>query len=539
MLAGAVRHHLAGRVEEAVARYKHLLVLKPDHVEAHNNLGVALSTLARIDDAVAHYERALVLKPDYAEAYHNLGVALSTLGKIDDAVTHYERALVLKPDYAEAHKNLGVALSALGRLDDAVAHYELAIILKPDYAEAHNDLGNIFKTQGQFDAAMAHYGRAITSKPAYAEAHFNRAAIKTFRRGDADLAPLEALADGDGLPANKMHFIHFALAKALEDCGEYDQAFEHLRKGNHLKRRQICYDEAAVVRFFQRISDVFNDRLFDRFQGDGDPSSIPIFVLGMPRSGSTLIEQILASHPQVQGAGELQDLEKVAYTALNACNPPLRYPECIPDLDGAMLRRIGQGYLARRPASATGKVRIVDKLPGNFFHIGLIRLILPNARIVHTMRHPIDTCISCYSKLFAAGQDFCYDLAELGRYYRCYSKLMAHWRLVLPPGSILDVAYEDLVNDLEGEARRLIRHCGLPWDNRCISFHRTTRVVKTASAVQVRTPLFRSSLERWRKFEAGIDSLLYELGDIIPGNVPSPARQEDGCTRFGASPDWG
>jgi tetratricopeptide (TPR) repeat protein len=498
MFADAVRHHQAGRIDEAVAHYERALALKPDHAEAHNNLGVALAALGRMDGAVAHYERALVLKPDYAEAHNNLGITLAALGRIDSAVAHYERALILKPDYADARNNLGNALVAEGNLDGAMAHYRRVLAISPNHAEAHNNLGHIFKTQGRFDDAMAHYGRAIANRPAYAEAHFNRAEIKTFRQGDPDLAALEALAERNGLPASKMPFIHFALAKALEDSRDYSRAFEHLRKGNELKRRQIHYDEAAIVQLFQRISDVFNVSLFDRLQGEGDPSLVPIFVLGMPRSGSTLIEQILASHPQIHGAGELKDLEKAISTVLAGCDPPIRYPECVPGLDGATLRRMGQSYLARLP------------VPG------------PNAKIIHTIRHPIDTCVSCYSKLFASGQYFSYDLAELGRYYRSYSELMAHWRSVLPPGSILDVTYEDVVNDLEAEARRLIDYCGLPWDDRCLSFHRTSRQVKTASAVQVRTPLFRNSLERWRKYEADLGSLLHELGDATSLTWTSP-----------------
>jgi hypothetical protein len=226
----------------------------------------------------------------------------------------------------------------------------------------------------------------------------------------------------------------------------------------------------------------------------------------MPRSGSTLIEQILASHPQIQGAGELTTLEKME----------AGYPESYSALDGPALRRLGESYLAQMPLLANGKVRIVDKLPGNFLRVGLIRLMLPNARIIHTTRNPIDTCVSCYSKLFTVGLPFTYDLGELGRYYRAYSELMAHWRSVLPPGAMLDVSYEDVIDDLEGQARRLIDYCGLPWDDRCISFYRTIRPVKTASAVQVRQPLFRSSLQRWRRYEAGLGPLLDELALIEP-----------------------
>jgi tetratricopeptide (TPR) repeat protein len=544
----ALRHHMAGRIGDAVAQYQLALSLRPDFADAHNNLGVALAAQGRIDDAVAHYERALVLKPDCADAHGNLGavlaakgriadavihceralllnpghvgihynlaVALAAQGRIADATAHYRRALVLKPDYADAHNNLGNCLWTQGHSDEALAHYARALAINPDHAEAHNNLGNLFLERGKFDEAMAHYSRAIAIKPANTEAHCPRAEIKTFHRTDSDLAALEELAVRDDLPIVKAPFIHFALAKALGDCGDYPRAFEHLRKGNALKRSQIHYDEPAVVEGLQHISAIFNRRLMARFQGEGDPSSVPVFVLGMPRSGSTLIEQILASHPQVHGAGELTDLEGALQTVLRASGRADSYPNCVPDLDGATLRRIGQDYLARLPVLAEGKVRIIDKLPANFLNVGLIRLILPNARIIHTVRDPMDTCVSCYSKLFTSGLHFSYDLAELGRYYRSYRELMTHWRSVLPPGAMLDVAYEDVVDDLEGQARRMIDYCGLAWDDRCLDFHRNSRPVKTSSAVQVRRPLFRSSLQRWRNYETSLGPLLRALGDI-------------------------
>jgi tetratricopeptide (TPR) repeat protein len=495
-----------GKLDAALACQERALALKPDFAEACSNLGNVRQAQGMPNEAVAWYERALGLKSDYADAHNNLGTALAALDRMDDAVAHYERALALQPNFANAHNNLGSALEKQDRIDDAAAHYERALALKPNHASASNNLGNIFKERGEFDAAMARYGRAIAIRPDYAEAHFNRAEIKSFQRGDAELAALEALAGRNDLSADKALYIHFALAKALDDVGDYVRAFEHLRAGNALKRRQINYEEASVLGLFQRISAVFDRGVLEHLQGQGDPSSVPVFVLGMPRSGSTLIEQILASHPQIHGAGELTALEKM--TDGN------QYPECVSALDIAALRRLGQSYLARLPALADGKIRIVDKLPGNFLRIGLIRLMLPNARIIHSMRHPIDTCVSCYSKLFTSGLYFSYDLAELGRYYRAYSGLMAHWRSVLPPRAMLDVSYEDVVEDLEGQARRLIDYCGLPWDDRCISFQRANRPVKTASAVQVRKPLFRSSLDRWRHYEDGLAPLLDELRDL-------------------------
>jgi tetratricopeptide (TPR) repeat protein len=506
-----------GKVDEAALCYEQALALKPDWAEVHSNFGNILQAQGKLDDAAACQERALALKPDFAEAYSNLGNVRQAQGKLDAAVACYERALAFKPDYADAHNNLGNAFVAQDRIDDAVAHYERALALKPGIAGAHNNLGNIFKELGKFDDALAHYGRAIASRPDYAEAYYSRAEIKSFQRGDSELAALNALAERDDLSADKTLYINFALAKAFDDSGDYVRAFEQLRKGNALKRRQINYDETRVLDFFQRISTVFDSGLFDRFRGSGDPSSVPVFVLGMPRSGSTLIEQILASHPQIHGAGELTALDAAASSVFNADDSPLQYPESVPGLEGVTLRRLGQSYLGRLPALADGKVRIIDKLPGNFLSIGLIRLILPNARIIHTMRHPMDTCLSCYSKLFTSGLPFSYDLAELGRYYRSYSELMAYWRSVLPPGTMLDVSYEDVVGDLEGQARRLIDYCGLSWDDGCLGFQRTNRPVKTASAVQVRKPLFRSSLQRWRHYEAGLAPLLDELGDSVRG----------------------
>jgi tetratricopeptide (TPR) repeat protein len=490
-----------GKLEEAAACQERALALKPEFAEACSNLGNVRYAQGKLSESVACYERALALKPDYADAHNNLGTAFLAQERIEEAVAHYERALALKTGYASAHNNLGNALMRQEKIHDARAHYERALVLKPDYANAHNNLGNVLKEQGEFDDAMEHYGRAIAINPNYAEAHLNRADIQSFQPGDADLAMQEALAGSGNLPAERALFIHFALAKALDDVKDYGRAFEHLRQGNALKRERVHYDEMGTLQLFERISAVFGRSLFDRFHGAGDPSSVPVFVLGMPRSGSTLIEQILASHPQIHGAGELTAIEKMHLPA----------PESVPALDAAALRGLGQLYLSHLPKVAIGKVRIVDKLPGNFLHIGFIRLMLPNARIIHTMRSPIDTCLSCYSKLFNSGLPFTYDLAELGRYYRGYSELMMHWRSVLPPGAMLDVSYEDVVGDLEGQARRLIEYCGLPWDQRCIDFHRSTRPVRTASAVQVRQPLFRGSIQRWRHYEAGLAPLLEEL----------------------------
>jgi len=508
-----------GRLDEAAACHERALALKPDCAEACSNLGIVRQSQGRLEQAVSCYERALALQPDYVDALNNLGTALLEQDRVEEAVAHYERALVLKPDYPSAHNNLGNTLLRRDRMDEAQAHFERALVLKPDYPNACNNLGNVFKELGRFNDAMAQYDRAIAIRPDYAEAHLNRSEIKSFQAGDADLAGLEELSGRNDSPrslsGDKALYIHFALAKALDDVGEYARAFQHLRAGNALKRARIQYNEKPVLDLFRRIATAFGRSLFDGLRGQGHPSPVPVFVLGMPRSGSTLIEQILASHPQIHGAGELTALEKMESSGLlNTGQPPRPYPESSAGFDGPALRRLAEAYLKRMPQAAGGKARVVDKLLGNFLHVGLIRLLFPSAKIIHIARHPADTCMSCYSKLFTNGLHFSYDLAELGRYYRAYSELMTHWRSVLPPGVMLEVSYEDVVDDLEGQARRLIDYCGLPWDDRCIRFHESSRPVKTASSVQVRQPLFRSSLQRWRKYEAGLGPLLDELPSV-------------------------
>lgn len=304
-----------------------------------------------------------------------------------------------------------------------------------------------------------------------------------------------------------------ALGKALNDVGDYARAFGHFLQGNNLKRQEIAWDEATDIRQFEMIRDKFSVDTFSRFHNTGTPSSAPVFILGMPRSGSTLVEQILASHPQVYGAGELDILNRVANNSVSDANGRcVPYPVYVSALNATDCNRFGQSYIQNLPRLPEGRTRITDKMPINFLYVGLIKLLLPNAKIIHTMRDPIDTCLSCFSTCFGTSQHFTYDMAELGRYYRRYSTLMDHWRAILPSGAMLDCSYEELVDNFEGQARRLIAYCGLPWDDRCLCFYKTERTVSTASKVQVRQPLFRSSLQRWRRYEPYLGPLFAELG---------------------------
>jgi tetratricopeptide (TPR) repeat protein len=506
-----------GRLDEAVACYRRALALNPDHADAQMNLGVALVDLDRLDEAVTWLRSALALAPDNARVQMNLGNVLVRQGRKEEAVECYRQAVALHPDDPEARYNLGVVLLQLDRLEEAVAHYQLALAVRPDDAGTLNNLGVALFGLGRHDEALVRYREALALKPDYVEAHYNLTDVRTLSRGDPDLTALEGLAAGvDRLPPTQAVYLHFALGKGLEDAGDYPRAFEHFLRGNALRRRLIRYDEAATREQFRRVARVFDAGLFERARGMGEPSSLPIFIVGMPRSGSTLVEQILASHPQIHGAGELTGLAEVASTGLGADQPAMAFPDYLVNLEGEALARLGRAYLARLPVPLAGRIRITDKMPNNFLLIGLIRLILPQARIIHTVRDPIDTCVSCFSKLFIELQDFSFDLAEVGRYYRWYHELMAHWRAVLPSGSLLEVRYETLVEDMEAQARRLIAYCDLPWDEGCLAFHRTRRAIRTASAVQVRQPLFRSSMGRWRRFRPYLQPLLSELAAIVP-----------------------
>jgi hypothetical protein len=305
--------------------------------------------------------------------------------------------------------------------------------------------------------------------------------------------------------------LHFALGRTAGKAGADAAAFGHFAAGNRLKRATLDYDGAATGDNFARAAAAFDAAFFARHQGAGDASALPIVIVGMPRSGTTLVEQILASHPEVHGAGELPELGALA-TAL-AARTGGRYPECASAADAAAWGELGADYAAALAALAPDKARVCDKLPGNFSRLGLLRAMAPNAAIIHCRRDPLDTCYSCYSQLFAEGQPFAYEQTELGLYYREYEALMAHWHAVLP-GRILEVRYEDVVGDLEGQARRLLEHCGLEWDPRCLEFHTTRRTVRTASLVQVRQPIYSSSIGRWRRHEKELAPLIEALGPL-------------------------
>jgi tetratricopeptide (TPR) repeat protein len=500
--------------DAAVAHFQTALAIDPRDAATQNDLGNCLAVLGRDAEAIVRYSQALALRPDFAEGHNNLANSLAALNQHEEALAHYRRALSQKPELIETLNNLGGSLEALERTDEAIACYDEVLAREPANARAHYFRGQAFRTLGRFAEAQASFEQAIALDSTKPEFYRGLAESKRFSADDPHLLAMEALArDMTALPPDGQIELHFALAKVYEDLGRHEDAFRRLVEGNALKRRRIVYDETETLGLFRRIASVFTPEFMRRpqKQDDGDPSELPIFIIGMPRSGSTLVEQVLASHPKVFGAGEITDLSR-ATGRIWGSDLAERFPEAVASATPERLRALAADYLAGLRRRSSSAERITDKALGNVQLVGLINLTLPRARIIHVRRDPIDTCLSAFSKLFTQTQPHTFDLGELGRYYRAYETLMAHWRGVLPDGAMLEIDYERLVADFEPQARRIVDYVGLAWDDRCAVFHQTQRAVRTASAAQVRQPIYRTAVGRSGPYRAMLTPLLDALG---------------------------
>ncbi len=547
LFQSALSKQRSGRTLEAIMLYQRALRSDPAAAEAHNNLGCALLALGRLEEAAAALTRAVDLRPGYDEALDTLGVCLVELGRPGEAVPYLERAHAAAPGSAATAFHLGNALMAVDRLPESRAAFERALQLDPGYVAAHNGLGAVLARQGEPDAAAAAFRAALAIEPAFGDAACNLGrvlleggaigeAVVWFERAiEIDpanshyylelvrsrskpleprrLAAMEALsAPARGLNQAARIDLHFGLAKVYEDAERYDDAFRHLAAGNALKRTEVNYNEAAELGFFASLERTIDVPLLESLRTYGNPSEAPVFVFSMARAGSTLVEQILAAHPAVAAAGEIAEFGRL----IAEVRPAVGTAAPLADV-GKSLRTLGDRYLDATARLAAGKPRLTDKTLANFSLAPFIHMALPKARMIHVRRNWLDTCFSCYATLFLGSYvSFSYDLAELGRYYRAYDQLMTRWRAILPADQFLEVQYEDVVADIETQARRIVAFCGLPWDDACLAFHAARRPVRTASAFQVRQPLYDSAIGRGLRFAAHLEPLITATGYSLP-----------------------
>lgn len=502
-----------GALATAEEAFQRALSLKPGLVEARYNLANVLRDAGRLQEAAAAYGAAIRQRPGEAAYHYALGVVLRETGQPEAARDELEQALTIRPDHSESHAVLGSVLRELGLMEAAREELERAIELDADLREAHTGLGRLLHVTGNPGAAEKAYRRALELSPDYAQAWYGLTRVRKFSESDPEFSAMESLLADPAIEDDERVYLNFALGKIRSDSGDDPESvFAQYREGCRLKRATFDYDPDENQRYFERIAHAFTGDWIEAHRADGDATDAPIFVVGMPRSGTTLTEQILASHARVHGAGERRDLGRLVHARTTETG--IAYPDWVSNLAPAEVATLGITY-RRQVIDAVGDVdRVVDKMPSNFLYLGLIVAALPNARILHMRRSPLDTCLSCFTLLFGGWQPFSYDLEELGRYYRAYHELMEHWRAVLPAGRMLEVDYESIIDEPEVNVRAMLEHCGLEWDPDCLEFHARRRAVATASTTQVRQPLYRSSVGRWQRYRDQLQPLIDALGPL-------------------------
>ncbi len=486
---------LKGDLAGAEAAYRKALAIEPNMAAGHNNLGLIYYMRGKKADAVASYRAAIAIDPTFPEAFNNLGNALGDLEQDEEAIASLMHAVKLRPTFAEAHSNLAKMLMRKDETERARAHLMQALNLLPDFAGAYHNLGSLYRSEGAFAEAEGCFRKSIALDPAQLMSYAGvTGARKMLPKDRPMLEQLEQLvrATPDRIDEEYSH-LHFALGKAYDDLGEYAPAFAHYRIANDLERDRLVqrFDRGHFEAHIGRMIEQFTPEFFARHRSEGNPSELPVMILGMMRSGTSLVEQILSSHPQIHGAGEL----------IFWANDDRRLRTDLQDPPQGALADTSARYLAHLRGYSADALRITDKMPHNFLHLGLIHMAFPNARIIHCRRNPVDTCLSIYFQNFPALHPYAYDLGDLAVFYEQYDRFMQHWRKVIPPTAMLEVQYEELVADQEGGSRRMIEFCGLEWDERCLAFQDNQRVVRTASSWQVRQPLYRTSVARWQKYE--------------------------------------
>lgn len=514
MMAHAAEHQKEGRLEEAEKLYRRVLRDNPGNVDALRLLAQIALRAEHADDAEQMLQEAIRLAPDFLLAVLDLGQLYKEQDRYEEAIACFDRAIALEPAQAQAHFLRAGTLARASFTPEAAASYRRCLELRPRHAGAQLALGHVLKAIGDYDGAVAAYRECIAITPDSGETYWSLANLKTYRFDDATIEAMERHAESEGAETQSRVNFLFALAKACEDREDYARAFDHYRRGNEMQRAQVTYDPVQTEVVNDRIVGTFSPDLFEALRGAGDPDPSPIFILGLPRSGSTLLEQVLASHSAVEGTAELPYVGRLATSLGRGGRGGAAYPEVVAGLRPERLAALGAEYLARsRMHRRSAAPRFVDKMPNNFPNAGLIALMLPNAKIIDARRHPLDACLSCWRQLFAKGQNFTYDLTEIGEYWLQYQRMMDHWASVLP-GRLLTVQYEEVVRDFEPQVRRLLEFCGLPFEDACLRFYESERPVRTPSAEQVRQPIYDRSVGHFRHYEQWIGELIDVIAPV-------------------------
>lgn len=512
----ATSHFSDGELDPAEQIIRTYLLKVGNDVEGMRLL--ARIGLARevLDDAEILLEAVLKVAPDYRAARYDYACVLFERHLYKRACEEIEKLLAIDPDHLDYHTLYASASVGLGEHDRAIALYRKLLQDAPGAADLHLSLAHSLKTQGRQTDAIDAYHAATAARPNFGDAYWSLANLKTYRFDDDEIVRMRTQEAIPTTPLVDRYHLNFALGKAFEDRGDYAQSWRHYEQGNALKRSESRYRADIIETNTRRQIEVCTRELFDKRANVGDPSPDPIFIVGLPRAGSTLLEQILASHSQVEGTQELADIPRIVLDLqgrdLNLDDP--RYPGVLADMQPEDFRKLGEKYLRDTRIYRGNKPYFIDKMPNNFRHLGLIHLMLPNAKIIDARREPMACCFSNLKQLFATGQEFTYSIEDIARYYRTYLDLMQHWDEVLP-GRVLRVYHESVVDDLESNVRRILDFCGLPFEPNCLEFHKTERSVRTASSEQVRRPIFRDGVDQWVKYEPYLDPLKDMLGDAL------------------------
>jgi tetratricopeptide (TPR) repeat protein len=506
----------AGKLAKAEALAREFLKQHPADVSAIRVLADIGVKLGQFDDARHLLERCLELAPDFHLARHNYANVLVRQQRLEEADVQAEKLLAVEPGNPNFRILKGLVLVRMGKHEEALQIYEQVLGSYPNQGRAQMSYGHTLKTVGRLEDAIQAYRKCVELTPEAGEAYWSLANLKTFRFSDEDIEQMRAQVTTEGGDPDDQAHIAFALGKALEDREQFDESFHYYRRGNAIRSVNHRFNPKVNVFNTARQIRVFTPEFITSRQDQGCPAPDPIFIVGLPRAGSTLLEQILASHSQVEGTTELTDIIAISRRLADKSrqNPAGKYPEILAQLPPERFRELGESYLETTRIQRSDLPYFIDKMPNNFQHIGLIHLILPNAKIIDARRHPMACCFSGFKQLFARGQTFTYSLDHIGRYYRDYVILMDHWDRVLP-GRVLRVDYEDMVADTESQIRRLLDYCGLAFEDACLRFYETRRAIRTPSAEQVRQPIYTQGLEQWRNYESHLEPLKESLGPVL------------------------